>query len=158
MSEKKVGLGKKIMFGLVLLVGLGVFSLGYYSWPRTDSVMVVNTEVKRITPFMGATNETVDQQRVRTTSAESGEAMVFRNEDAILFPPYMKWDSEDLQTMLDAAAKQQGESAIMCFKHYGFRIHWPITAFPNVTSAEPGYCSGDKPEVAATNEVPGEKK
>jgi len=143
MSEKKTSFKSKALFVMIALVGMFVLSLGYYSYPRTDSVSVVSTEVKRITPLFG--DETIDQQRVRTTSAKTGEAMVFRNDDAVLFPPYMKWDSEDLQTILDGAAKADGEKSIMCFKHYGFRVRWPVTVFPNVTSAEKGYCPGDGP-------------
>ncbi len=143
MSEKKTSFKSKALFVMIALVGMFVLSLGYYSYPRTDSVSVVSTEVKRITPLFGS--ETVDQQRVRTLSVKTGEAMVFRNDDAVIFPPYMKWDSEDLQTMLDGAAKGDGESTIMCFKHYGFRIRLLVTTFPNVTSAEKGYCPGDAP-------------
>ena len=147
MSEKKMGFKKKALMVVIALTATFIFGLGHYSYPRTDSVSVVSTEVKRITPLFGG--ETVDQQRVRTTSAETGEAMVFRNDDAVIFPPYMKWDSEDLQTILDGAAKTEGEGTIMCFKHYGYRIRLPFTTFPNVTSAEKGYCPGDAPKTAS---------
>ena len=79
-------------------------------------------------------------------------AMVFRNDDAVIFPPYMKWDSEDLQTILDGAAKAEGDASVMCFKHYGFRIRLFLTTFPNVTSAERGYCSGDGPVTTSKTE------
>jgi len=144
MSEKKTSFKTKAVVVMITLVGLFVFSLGYYSYPRTDSVLVVNTEVKRVTPFFGG-GETVDQQRVRTIRADTSEAMVFRNDDAVVFPPYLKWDSEDLQTILDSAAKVDGEASVMCFKYYGIRVRWPVTVFPNVTSAERGYCSGETP-------------
>ena len=119
----------------VLLAAVVVVPAISYMLPTTTAVKVVSTENKK--------GSSSDQLRVRTLaiSDDGGvnveNTLVYRNEDATFFPPYFKWDSEDLQTKFDVWSVKDSDfsnSPTVYVKSYGWRIKW-LSMFPNATSA-----------------------
>lgn len=117
----------KIILATALVVSL--FGLWSYAGPATVDVKIIDTEVKRV----GIGNESKDQYRIDTLRISDKSTLVFRNVDAALLPPYLKWDSADLQTLARTNAKRDGTGPTVRIKYYGWRIKL-FSMFPNATS------------------------
>lgn len=119
----------KFKFIIVALVVVALGGLWTYAGPATVDVKIIDTEVKRV--GMGDTSK--DQYRIDTLRISDGSTLVFRNVDAAIFPPYMKWDSADLQTTARTYAKRDGTGPTVRIKYYGWRVKI-FSVFPNATS------------------------
>ena len=119
----------KFKFIIVALVVVALGGLWTYAGPATVDVKIIDTEVKRV--GMGDTSK--DQYRIDTLRISDGSTLVFRNVDAAIFPPYMKWDSADLQTTARTYANRDGTGPTVRIKYYGWRVKL-FSVFPNATS------------------------
>ena len=118
----------KIIIAVVTVLVFG--GLWTYAGPATIDVKIIDTEVKRV--GMGDTSR--DQYRIDTIR-EDGSTLVFRNVDAVIFPPFFKYDSADLQTEARLNAKRDGTGPTVRIKYYGWRVKI-LSWFPNATSLE----------------------
>ena len=105
-------------------------SLWYYL-PATQLVHLIGTEIKR-----GRVKDGVEAKDVRYVIArdlESGETLMYRNED-IPWPPHFKFNSGTLAgTVL--SLKETNPQARVRITYYGWRI--PLfSAYPNITDLE----------------------
>ncbi|MEL6477023.1 MAG: DUF1523 family protein [Pseudomonadota bacterium] len=108
----------------------------HYSLPDREIVQIVGTEVVRIDePQPDGTVVSVDQPRINAERPD-GRPSVFRNDDTgWAWPPYLKFDSANLQAQAQSAAKAEG-TQWMVVRHYGWRI--PVMSlFPNAISMRP---------------------
>lgn len=130
------------IFLLVLLIG----SFLHYTLPQRDIVRVVNTEV--ILTEMGGWNSvfyaqpdsgaagTATSRDVRFINTEraDGRIMVYRNEDTgVFWPPYFKFDSQDLQTEATNLASPASDPQWVAVTHYGWRSNF-FSVYPNAVS------------------------
>lgn len=120
---------KRFKFIIVALVVVAFGGLWAYAGPATVDVKIIDTEVKRV----GMGNTSKDQYRIDTIRISDRSTLVFRNVDAAILPPYMKWDSADLQTTARTYAKRDGTGPTVRVKYYGWRIKL-FSVFPNATS------------------------
>ena len=120
---------KRFKFIIVALVVVAFVGLWAYAGPATVDVKIIDTEVKRV----GMGNTSKDQYRIDTIRISDRSTLVFRNVDAAILPPYMKWDSADLQTTARTYAKRDGTGPTVRVKYYGWRIKL-FSVFPNATS------------------------
>jgi len=118
----------KIILIAIVVVAFG--GLWTYAGPATVDVKIIDTEVKRV----GIGDTSRDQYRIDTIR-EDGSTLVFRNVDAVIFPPYLKYDSADLQTLARTHAKRDGTGATIRITYYGWRVKL-LSWFPNATSLE----------------------
>jgi len=130
---------------IVLLIGAFL----HYTLPQRDIVRVVNTEV--ILTEMGGWNSmfyaqpdsgaagTATSRDVRFINTEraNGRIMVYRNEDTgVLWPPYFKFDSQDLQTEATSFASTTADPQWVAITHYGWRSNF-FSVYPNAVSIRP---------------------
>lgn len=129
-------LRKLVLSVLMLLFTVSAVGLWYYL-PSSALVHLVGTEVKR-----GRVKEGVEAKDVRYVIArdlESGETLMFRNED-IAWPPHFKFNSGTLAgTVL--SLKESKPQARVRITYYGWRIPF-LSAYPNITDLEE-YAEGD---------------
>ncbi|MEM9344194.1 MAG: DUF1523 family protein [Pseudomonadota bacterium] len=125
-----------------------IFILGFlhYTLPQRDIVRIVNTEVQRVdvganswfwaSPDVGSDGTTVNRDvRFIETFYENGNPMVFRNEDTGWWPPYLKFDSADLQAEARDQVSTQAAPTWVEVRHYGWRNEW-FSIFPNALSVK----------------------
>ena len=121
----------------------------HYTLPQREVVRIVNAE-SRLTEVGGfnglffaqrdsGSAQSTDMRDLRliSTIRPDGRPLVFRNEDTgVLWPPYFKFDSEDLQT--EAANLTSSETAPqwVAVTHYGWRSNL-ISIYPNAISIRP---------------------
>lgn len=74
------------------------------------------------------------QYRIESVYAGSSDELVFRNDDAGLFPPYFKFDSADLQARANRIIRNCPDT-IVTVHGYSARITW-LSWFPNATSID----------------------
>ena len=122
----------------------------HYQLPRTDVVRIVGTEVQRIdadswTMFWsepstraGATVGAPANRDVLIiqTIEEDGGERVFRNEDTGLWPPYLKFDSADLQAQAVDLTSTRAAPEWVAVRYYGWRVPM-LTVYPNAVSIRP---------------------
>lgn len=118
---------------LVLPVGLFLF----YVLPRHDVVRIVNTEVRRVDQSSGKpidgdhTGASRDVYYIYAEDADTKVPHVYRNEDTGWgFPPYLKFNSADVQAVASSVAVEKGTALIT---KYGWRLQW-FSMFPNAVS------------------------
>ena len=115
------------VLGLVLALFV-VLLLSYYL-PASEKVVITGTEVKRMDDQAGGTRDV----RYIVTRTQSGDTLVFRNEDTRWgWPPYFKFDSGDI---MGEAINLQGpqEGAVVLVTYYGMRLAM-LDQYPNVIS------------------------
>ncbi len=113
----------------------------HYNLPGRDVVRIVNTDVRRMdfgwnAVFYSAADGSGQNRDVRFISAVSpdNEPMVYRNEDTGWgWPPYLKFDSADLQAEAADLASTRDAPVWVAVRHYGWRSQL-FSAFPNATS------------------------
>lgn len=142
----------KWVFGLVVLLVVGAFL--HYVLPKREVVYITSTENRIVSAdeyngfrsFGQATATTgtggpggalgADVFFINTTTRDGG-VLVFRNEDTGFgFPPYVKFDSADLQAEAQDAVSTRDNPRWMVVRFYGWRIPF-VSMFPNATSMTP---------------------
>lgn len=130
----------KIKWAFYILLALVLVAFFHYSLPSRDIVQINGTEVNRIdvddNTWLWASKDAGTQggtttRDVRFINAqyENGKPRVYRNEDTgWSWPPYLKFDSGNLQSQAQGFAKTEG--TWVAVSHYGWRI--PIVSlYPN---------------------------
>lgn len=110
----------------------------HYSLPDREIVKIVGTEVVRIEVERPDGSIVIQDQRQINGQTPNGRPSVFRNEDTDwAWPPYLKFDSANLQAQAQSARGQNdGEASWMVVRHYGWRIPY-LSMFPNALSMRP---------------------
>jgi len=139
----------RIILVLIVLSVFGAFF--HYTLPQRDIVRIVETEVilteldgwNRVfyaSPDSGSSGvATTRDVRFITTvyPDEEQTVMVFRNEDTgILWPPYFKFDSQDLHTEASNLRSTAADPQWVAITHYGWRNNF-FTIYPNALAIEP---------------------
>jgi hypothetical protein len=83
------------------------------------------------------------QYRIETLYPNTADTLIFRNEDTGFFPPYLKFDSADLQSIASRVARQCANVPVTV-KGYGWRIAW-LDMFPNATAIDAPHQCVDAP-------------
>lgn len=117
-----------------------------YTLPSRDVVRVVNTEVlltelDGLNRFFFAASDsgtagttTTRDIRFINTIETDGSTRVYRNEDTgIFWPPYFKFDSQDLQTEAANYASTAAEPQWVVVTHYGWRSNF-LSMYPNAVA------------------------
>ena len=125
---KKLLTVRNVLFAIptiILLVAL------HYSLPQVDVVRSVGVEIKRIDDkdAEAGQNRTRDVYQLQMETP-SGDPMVYRNEDNLL---YLKFDSADLQAQIQSFA---ADKQLVALRHYGWRLTL-FSTFPNAIKAWP---------------------
>jgi len=137
---------KWTFYGLLALI-LAAFL--HYTLPQRDIVRIVGTYEER-QDFGGWNNifwssgdagtgentQNRDVLFIQTVKA-NGKEMVFRNEDTGWFwPPYLKFDTADLQTKAADSVSPKATPEWYAMRHYGWRSVL-LSSFPNALSLKP---------------------
>jgi hypothetical protein len=137
----------RIIFLTLLVLLLAGFL--HYTLPQRDVVRIVNVE-SRLTEVGGfnglffaqrdsgsAQASEMRDLRLISTIRPDGRPTVYRNEDTgVLWPPYFKFDSEDLQTEAANLTSTELEPQWVAITHYGWRSNL-ISIYPNAISIRP---------------------
>jgi hypothetical protein len=137
----------RIIFIAVLVLIFGAFL--HYTLPQRDVVRIVNVE-SRLTEVGGlngmffaqrdsgdAQSTTMRDLRLISTIRPNGQPLVYRNEDTgVLWPPYFKFDSEDLQAEASNLTSNEASPQWVAITHYGWRSNL-ISIYPNAISIRP---------------------
>ena len=132
---------KYIKYFLVVIFLSLVLFFAHYTLPSKDIVTIVGTEVVRTevgnTPLFwvrGGTGETLnrDIRFINGIKFGTDSERVYRNEDTgWRWPPYLKFDSGDIQAQAQRLAGNNAERVLI--NHYGIRSR-TFSIYPNVTS------------------------
>ena len=134
---------------LITIVALLIIAFLHYTLPQRDVVRIVNAEpvlteldgwnsIFFAQPDSGSagTATTRDVRFINTVRAD-GRTMVYRNEDTgVLWPPYFKFDSQDLQTEASNFASTADAAQWVAVTHYGWRSNF-FSVYPNAVSIRP---------------------
>ncbi|ABD53702.1 DUF1523 family protein [Jannaschia sp. CCS1] len=137
----------RIISLLIVLSIIGTFA--HYTLPQRDVVRIVRaesllTDVEGFnryfysSPDSGTSGASTarDIRYINTIRADDGTVMVYRNEDTgLLWPPYFKFDSQDLQTEAANLESTENDPIWVAVTHYGWRSNW-ISIYPNALSIE----------------------
>ncbi|WP_224813662.1 DUF1523 family protein [Hasllibacter sp. MH4015] len=137
----------RIIILLIVLSFLGAFL--HYTLPQRDIVRIVNVE-SRLTevsgwtrwffasPDSGTSQSTPTRDlRLISTVRPDGSIMVYRNEDTgVLWPPYLKFDSEDLQAEAANLQSTEADPRWVAVTHYGWRFNI-LSIYPNALEIHP---------------------
>ena len=122
----------------------------HYQLPRTDVVRIVGTEVTRVdvghwpmfwsepgTRVVSGAGAPANRDVfvIQTIEADGGQR-VFRNEDTGFWPPYLKFDSGDLQAEAADLTSTREAPRWVAVRHYGWRVPM-LTVYPNALSIRP---------------------
>ena len=134
---------------LISLLALLLAGFLHYTLPQRDVVRIVNvesrlTEVGGFNGFFFAQRDSGSAQatgmrdlRLISTIRPDGRPLVYRNEDTgVLWPPYFKFDSEDLQTEAANLTSTETAPQWVAVTHYGWRSNL-ISIYPNAISIRP---------------------
>jgi len=137
----------RIIFLSLVILLIGAFL--HYTLPQRDVVRIVNaesilTELDGWNRFFyasadaGATgNATSRDVRFINTVEEDGNTRVYRNEDtSFLWPPYFKFDSQDLQTEAQNLISTAEDPQWVSITHYGWRLN-VFSIYPNAVAITP---------------------
>ncbi len=131
----------KIKWAFYIILALVVIAFFHYSLPSRDIVQINGTEVTRMDVGDGSwfwaskdagTDAETSTRDVRFINAQfvDGDPRVYRNEDTgWSWPPYLKFDSGNLQAQAQGFAKADGDKWV-AVHHYGWRIPI-ISLYPN---------------------------
>lgn len=139
---------KIVKWVLLLTIWTVIASFLHYTLPQKDIVRVTDTENRRV-DFGGNSmfwagadsgNATQGADRdvffIQTVQA-NGDVMVYRNEDTALgWPPYFKFDTQDLQTEAADLRSTPEAAKWAMITHYGWRNVY-FTIYPNAISIVP---------------------
>lgn len=137
----------RVVLWIVVLavVGAGL----HYTLPKREVVYITEAANRQMvispnspfwdSPGVGRVLENGDVQRdvlfINAKRADGSDA-VFRNEDTGIWPPYFKFDSANLHSeALDLRSTREAPKWVVV-RYYGWRILWPVTAFPNAVSVK----------------------
>lgn len=131
--------------GIALIFGAFL----HYTLPQRDIVRIVSvesrlTEVGGLNGFFFAQRDSGTAQatamrdlRLISTIRPDGSPLVYRNEDTgVFWPPYFKFDSEDLQTEASNLTSTEAAPQWVAIMHYGWRSNL-ISIYPNAISIRP---------------------
>lgn len=135
-----------IFLSLVVLLLAGFL---HYTLPQRDVVRIVSAE-SRLTEVGGfnglffaqrdsgsAQSGEMRDLRLISTIRPDGRPTVYRNEDTgVLWPPYFKFDSEDLQTEASNLTSTETAPQWVAITHYGWRSNL-ISIYPNAITIRP---------------------
>jgi len=133
----------------ISLLALLIAAALHYTLPQREVVRIVNAE-SRLTEVGGfnglffaqrdsgsAQSSDMRDLRLISTIRPDGRPLVFRNEDTgVLWPPYFKFDSEDLQTEAANLTSTENDPQWVAITHYGWRSNL-ISIYPNAISIRP---------------------
>lgn len=131
----------KIKWAFYILLALILVAFFHYSLPSRDIVQINGTEVTRMdvgdsswfwaSKDAGTNSSTTRDVRFINAQYEDGSPRVYRNEDTNWsWPPYLKFDSGNLQAQAQGFAKSDTGTQWVAVSHYGWRI--PIVSlYPN---------------------------
>ena len=132
---------KYIKYFLTFVILSIVFFLTHYTLPSKDVVTIVGTEVVRtevgtnpVFWVRGGTGDTLnrDIRFINGVNFGTDQERVYRNEDTgWRWPPYLKFDSGDIQAQAQRLAGDGIERVLV--NHYGIRSR-TFSIYPNVTS------------------------
>ena len=88
------------------------------------------------------------QYRVETVHTNTSDTLIFRNEDAGFMPPYLKFNSADLQARASRITQGCPREPVTV-NGYGMRISF-LDMFPNVTSIDAPQRCLDAPSKAGS--------
>lgn len=132
----------RIAFWVLVLATL------HYTLPQWDTVRITDTYETRINPaenalFWAQADAGMNQTAVERdvffiqTQKSGGGAMIYRNEDTGWgWPPYLKFDTANLQADAADLRSTQEDPRWVAIKHYGWRIEL-MTIFPNAITIKP---------------------
>ncbi|MCU4651262.1 DUF1523 family protein [Roseibacterium sp. SDUM158016] len=137
----------RIIFISILALLIGAFL--HYTLPQRDIVRIVNVE-SRLTEVGGlngwfyaqrdsGTAQSTGMRDIRliSTIRPDGRPLVYRNEDTgLLWPPYFKFDSEDLQAEAANLASTEATPQWVAITHYGWRSNL-LSIYPNAVTVRP---------------------
>lgn len=132
-----------ILRTVYVVLALIVIAFLHYTLPQRDIVRIVGTEVVRIDVDNGIFWASKDAGTDPTSTRDvrfinvvfpDGDTMEFRNEDTSWgWPPYLKFDSGELQAEAQLNQSPSGETTWVSLRHYGWRFAvWSI--YPNALS------------------------
>lgn len=137
----------RIIFIACIALIFGAFL--HYTLPQRDIVRIVSvesrlTEVGGLNGFFFAQRDSGTAQatamrdlRLISTIRPDGRPLVYRNEDTgVLWPPYFKFDSEDLQAEASNLTSTEATPQWVAITHYGWRSNL-ISIYPNAISIRP---------------------
>ena len=135
---------KWAIWGLLLLF-VGLFL--HYNLPQHDIVRITDTS-NRVTP-LGSINQyfyaSQDAGTIATAARDvrfvdavfpDGSVIVFRNEDTGFWPPYLKFDSSNLQAEASNLKSTGDAPKWVSVTHYGWRIAFE-SIYPNAVRITP---------------------
>ena len=138
---------QKVKWTIWILVLLFVGLFLHYNLPQHDIVRITDTS-SRVTP-LGAINQYFYAAQDSGTAATAardvrfisgvfpdGSVMVFRNEDTGFWPPYLKFDSSNLQAEASNAKSTAEAPKWVSITHYGWRIAFE-SIYPNAVKITP---------------------
>ena len=137
----------RIIFLLIVALLIGAFL--HYTLPQRDVVRIVDVE-SRLTEVSGlngwffaqrdsGTAQSTGMRDIRliSTIRRDGSPLVYRNEDTgLLWPPYFKFDSEDLQAEAANYISTEAEPQWVAVTHYGWRSNL-LSIYPNAVTVRP---------------------
>lgn len=128
---------------VVLFVGLFL----HYNLPQHDIVFITDTS-NRVTPLGSINQYFYAAQDSGTTSTAArdvrfidavyadGSVIVFRNEDTGFWPPYLKFDSSNLQAEASNLKSTSEAPKWVSVTHYGWRVPFE-SIYPNAVKMTP---------------------
>ena len=135
----------KWAFWAVVVLVAGLFL--EYTLPQHDIVRI--TEISnRLTPLGTINSYFYARQDIGTAASETrdvrfidavrpnGSVIVYRNEDTGFWPPYLKFDSSDLQAEASNYKSTAEAPKWVSITHYGWRIAWE-SIYPNAVRITP---------------------
>ncbi len=135
-------------YALLLLVLLLGAAFLHYTLPQNDVVRIVNTEVRRVDlgprarlfwsrADSGTTSADSRDVRFLESIDPEGDPIVYRNEDTGWgWPPYLKFDSSNLQARAQDLVSDRGTPQWVAVRHYGWRSEL-FSIFPNAVDVTP---------------------
>ncbi|MEO8242610.1 MAG: DUF1523 family protein [bacterium] len=128
---------------VILIVGLFL----NYNLPQHDVVRITDT-YNRQTPLgtinsyfyasqdAGTAPSSIRDVRFIDAVFPSGKVIVYRNEDTGFWPPYLKFDSSNLQAQANNVKSTTGDPQWVMVTHYGWRITIE-SIYPNAVKITP---------------------
>ncbi|SHI54919.1 DUF1523 family protein [Wenxinia saemankumensis] len=138
-----------IWWAIKIAAAICVAALLHYTLPQRDVVYITSTYNRVVqfgsnsifwsSPDSGsnvAAGEVSRDVLFIESVQRSGRVMVYRNEDTGFWPPYLKFDSSNLQAEATDLVSNRADPQWVVLTHYGWRIPF-LTAFPNAIAVRP---------------------
>jgi len=138
---------RKLKWGLIAALVVLAAAFLHYSLPGRDIVRITDTYEKRVTPGANAVFWAASPPGEAATPGRdvffiqairpSGKPIVYRNEDTgLLWPPYLKFDTADLQTRANDLKSTAENPQWVAVRHYGWRSRL-LSIYPNALGVRP---------------------